>query len=233
MLNELKRKKRGQQLNRACRCCHMKNHFSKNRFARMLEMISYFLSGAVVVFYLNNGFLTGFTGPSILSTSVNTHNKENKENPQICIYRFSTIAAEETLDHWTQACLCLQTEGVFPSTSHSGAGGPWITLSMFSLSALFERGVLYLASKACHRLPAVCHFRQRERRLPHLLQQPRDLGHMFKLHWRRNVVQRHRVCPCPAESLSVKLALLNVGALASDGRSHLEHLDEHGALNLQ
>lgn len=35
---------------------------------------------------------------------------------------------------------------------------PWITMSMFSLSALFERRVLYLASKACHRLPAVCHF---------------------------------------------------------------------------
>ena len=68
-------------------------------------------------------------------------------------------------------------------------------------------------------------------------QQPRDLGHMFKLHWRRNVVQRHRVCPCPADSLSVKLALLNVSALASDGRSQQskkqQRLDEHGVLNLQ
>lgn len=55
-----------------------------------------------------------------------------KQYLQLC--NFSTIAAEETVDQWTQACLCSPPGGGFPldNLSQVVRGGHWTTLSPFS-----------------------------------------------------------------------------------------------------
>lgn len=233
MLNELKRKKRGQQLNGACRCCHMKNHFSKNRFARMLEMISYFLSGAVVVFYLNNGFLTGFTGPSIVSTSVNTHNKENKENPQICIYMIFHDSSRRNSWPLNTGMSMSADGGSFPlHISLRSRGTLDNTVYVFPVSTIWTWSAVF--GKQSMPPPACClSFQAARAPSPPPPPAAERSGSHVQAPLEKKCRPETPVCPCPAESLSVKLALLNVGTLASDGRSHLEHLDEHGALNLQ
>lgn len=201
MFNELSRKQRGQPLHWVYHYCQMKSTHRKRCLSGWVMFLDF--SMKPLVFTWKNEVPPTWKSPNL----------------QLC--DFSMIAAEATPDHQIQACLCLLAGGVFPLSISLQSRGPWITVSMFSLSALFEREVLYLARKACHRLPAVCHFRQREHRLPHLLEQPRefsrDPGHMLKLYWRRNVLHRHQACLCPAESTLLRLYSLTVRAVACDG----------------
>lgn len=73
--------------------------------------------------------------------------KPKSQRPTIILSTCTFCSFYPQLRHWTQAGLCLLA-GIFPPLTISlWSGIPWITVSMFSLSAQFEHGVLYLASK--------------------------------------------------------------------------------------
>lgn len=106
-------------------------------------------------------------GPSILKVVNVSKKKKIHKSAVLC----STLAVE-TPDHRIQTRLRLLPGGLFPlSTSHYRAGAPWVTVALFSLSALCVRGALYLATKACRRLPTA-----KVPSPPRFLKQPRDLS---------------------------------------------------------
>lgn len=69
MFNELSRKQRGATVTLSILLLSDENHTYKERLVRMAKRISYFFMEVSVVFNLNNGFLTGFIGLSILKVT--------------------------------------------------------------------------------------------------------------------------------------------------------------------